>query len=126
MRTRKFASEIYWPLKSCVEEIPLPKIKYYFKGGLILNHVNLKFSGNFWWWDVVSDQAIFKLSISIKYLKYLYLVLQTFKKLCEFSTVCQMITVWEEWNVFGSTVVFRFKHVRFKEDFWFKQDERIG
>ena len=51
--------------KSYVEEISMPKIKYYFKGGLILNPVNLKFSGrimesNFWWWDVVSDQAIFK------------------------------------------------------------------
>ena len=58
-------------LKSYVEEISLPKIKYYFKGGLILNHVNLKFSGrimesNFWWWDVVSDQAIFKPKYSYK------------------------------------------------------------
>ena len=40
--------------KSYVEEISMPKIKYYFKGGLILNPVNLKFSGrimesNFWW-----------------------------------------------------------------------------
>ena len=61
-------------LKSYVEEISLPKIKYYFKGGLILNHVNLKFSGrimesNFWWWDVVSDQAIFKPKYSYKVAK---------------------------------------------------------